>query len=979
MHHDYADRFPLEVSTMWLNELRQRWFGRPRNRRQSSPSVRRKPVRPIFELLENRLTPATFNAPDVATLIADINTANSNGVANTINLTAPGGLYVLTGANNTTDGPTGLPVITSPFALTINGNFATIERSYALGQSTPFRLVDVASTGALTLKNVTLENGLEHGIGAWASGGAIFNQGKLTLNAAVVQNNEALGSSGTARVGFAHPGFDAAGGGIWSSGGSLTLTGGTRLDGNYALGGRGGPSGNGGNAFGGGIYANLTKVTVGPGTIVESCFAFGGGGGYRSASVAGSGGSASGGGLYVTGSTTALAAVALTGATLQQDYAIGGQAGAPGSGFGFFGGANGGSASGGGIFASNATLTLSGDTLQYDSALGGGGGNAPRATSQLGRFDHGGNGGDANGGGLYASGGSLSEAISLLVQHNLAQGGYGGAGGNGRYSGGAGGQGGNASGGGLYTNGTAVRMNASPVLQWNTAQGGNGGPGGNASDGLAGAGGGGGGNGGTAAGGALYASASATVSVSLQNAAVQNNQALGGYGAPEGVLANPGSFTSETGGNGGAADGGGLFTNHANLNLSGDTIQYNAALGGGGSSGAFFDGHGGNGGDASGGGLYASNGSVTAANFLLVQNNQAVGGYGMSGGNGDFIGGQGQGGNGGSAFGGGLYTSGATVSLSASPILRYNLAQGGPGAPGGNATNANVTGGNGGSGGDASGGALYATASTAVRVTLNNATVSGNTASGGRGASAGAGVGFWGGIPHGGNGGNSYGGALYLAENATLLSDSIKSNQAGSYYASGGFGSNGAFAGEGGNSAGGALYVASGTITLGSSAIDNNVAYGGHGGNTGHNSPAGRTGQGGTATGGGVAVFGGTVSVKSSFLESNIAQGGFGGAHFNAAETMITGTAGFQGAGGFGLGGGLYVNAGGTLHLTLDDVEFNQADGGFAGLGIGPQSSGVRGGGLDNAGGVFTFDVFSFTHLINNTDSNNDAQNNIGA
>jgi hypothetical protein len=931
--------------------------------------------------LENRVTPATFNAPDVPSLIADINTANANGVANTINLTAPSGLYVLSAANNTTDGPTGLPVITSRFGLTINGNFATIERSYVLTLSTPFRLVDVASTGSLTLKNVTLENGLEFGSGASASGGAIFNQGKLTLNAAIVRNNEALGTSGTAKVGFLHRGADAAGGGIWSSGGSLTLASGTLLEGNLVVGGYGGPSGNGGNAFGGGIYANLTKVSVGAGTLVESCLAIGGSGGFRSASVAGSGASASGGGLYVTGSANALAAVSLTSAIIQHDNAIGGQAGAPGSRSGFFG-ANGGSASGGGLFANNATLTLSGDTIQYDSATGGGGGNAPKATSQDGRFNHGGNGGDARGGGLYASGGSLSEASSLLVQYNVAMGGKAGAGGNGRFSGGAGGLGGNASGGGLYTSGALVRITAAPVLQWNTALGGNGAYGGNASDGGAGAGGGPGGIGGTAAGGALYATASATVSVSLQNATVQDNQALGGYGAPEGIFAHPGSITPQTGGNGGASDGGGLFSNNANLSLSGDTIQSNAALGGGGSSGAYPDGHGGNGGDASGGGLYASGGSVTASSFLLVQNNQAVGGYGMSGGNGDFIGGQGQGGNGGSAFGGGLYTTGATVSLIASPVLRDNLAQGGPGAPGGNATIPNVTGGNGGFGGNASGGALYATASTGVSVTFENATVFSNFARGGRGASAGAGIGtiepFPFNTPHGGNGGSSNGGALYLAENATLLYDSIKSNAAGWYYASGGFGSNGAFAGQGGNSAGGALYVAGGTITLGSSAVDNNLAYGGHGGNTGHNSPAGRSGQGGTATGGGVAVFGGTLSVKSCYLESNVAQGGWGGAHFNAAETMITGTAAFQGGGGFGLGGGLYLNAGGTLHLTLDDVESNQADGGFAGLGTGAQSGGVRGGGLDNAAGVYTLDAFTFAHIINNTDSNNDGSNNIG-
>jgi hypothetical protein len=76
------------------------------------------------------------------------------------------------------------------------------------------------------------------------------------------------------------------------------------------------------------------------------------------------------------------------------------------------------------------------------------------------------------------------------------------------------------------------------------------------------------------------------------------------------------------------------------------------------------------------------------------------------------------------------------------------------------------------------------------------------------------------------------------------------------------------------------------------------------------------------------------------------------------------------------LGGGLYVNGGGSLHLTLDDVESNQADGGLAALGSGAQSPGV-GGGLYNGGGTYTLDAFTFAHIINNTDSNNDGWNNI--
>src|SRR5215471_14375135 len=48
---------------------------------------------------------------DVACLIAAINEANANGQQNTIRLEA--GIYTLTGVDNTTDGPNGLPSISS--------------------------------------------------------------------------------------------------------------------------------------------------------------------------------------------------------------------------------------------------------------------------------------------------------------------------------------------------------------------------------------------------------------------------------------------------------------------------------------------------------------------------------------------------------------------------------------------------------------------------------------------------------------------------------------------------------------------------------------------------------------------------------------------------------------------------------------------------------------------------------------------------
>src|ERR1043165_10028604 len=74
---------------------------------------------------------ATFNIAngDVAGLINAINTVNTNNDNDTINLAA-GGSYILTGTDNVTNGPTGLPVLTKDgsgttgHTLTIDGHGA---------------------------------------------------------------------------------------------------------------------------------------------------------------------------------------------------------------------------------------------------------------------------------------------------------------------------------------------------------------------------------------------------------------------------------------------------------------------------------------------------------------------------------------------------------------------------------------------------------------------------------------------------------------------------------------------------------------------------------------------------------------------------------------------------------------------------------------------------------------------------------------
>lgn len=161
---------------------------------------------------------AVFQCPaaDVTCLITSIHMANANGDSDTIQLAA--GTYSLIGVDNVTDGPNGLPSITTPITIVGAGDESTaIQRA---ADAPAFRILHVRTPGALTLNSLSIRNGLlPEGRGGAIEGGGIRNSGG-TLNIANVTVADNVNGTTTERV---LTGL-GSGGGIASLGGSVTIT-----------------------------------------------------------------------------------------------------------------------------------------------------------------------------------------------------------------------------------------------------------------------------------------------------------------------------------------------------------------------------------------------------------------------------------------------------------------------------------------------------------------------------------------------------------------------------------------------------------------------------------------------------------------------------------------------------------------------------------------------------------------------------------
>jgi hypothetical protein len=162
--------------------------------------------------------------------------------------------------------------------------------------------------------------------------------------------------------------------------------------------------------------------------------------------------------------------------------------------------------------------------------------------------------------------------------------------------------------------------------------------------------------------------------------------------------------------------------------------------------------------------------------------------------------------------------------------------------------------------------------------------------------------------------------------------------------------------GQGGNAYGGAIYIAGGTAKISSTffGIYNGAAHGL--GNIQGNTAEGAGGlDPGKAYGGAVYVGGGTVTMAGDTV--GLPAGAAGWPPMNTAQS-----GGYAGAGGWGYGGGLCV-AGGTVILTQDSITHNEAgyQDGFGNYAIG------YGGGIYIATGAKVYiDSSTLSHTNNN-------------
>jgi len=415
-----------------------------------------------------------------------------------------------------------------------------------------------------------------------------------------------------------------------ASGAAVTISGLTLQNGNG--------SGNGSTGEGGAIlnHGNLTLSS----DVIE-----------KNSATGSPGGAGRGGAVFSdTGSS-----LVLNGDTLKQNKAQGGKLNNAGIGSTSAGGAtsvagsSAGAGQGGGVFATGASLTVQLSTFSGNRASGTAGAPGKRMLGTSPQQNGvGGFGGNAKGGGLYVDGGTVQISQSTIAA-NVAAGGKAGNGGNAATVtvGGFGGNGGNAKGGGLYVSVSAATITVTAdTFVLNSTKGGNGGGGGIGGRNPTGSNDGGdAGAGGDALGGAVLVDGGDTSpTVNLTNDTLAANSANAGNGGNGGnsytLRARHGTGyryfgTGGRGGDGGNAQGGGLWAAAGTIILVNDTIagssssltsaptasnSANAGKGGSAGTGILGNPSPGSAGTGQGGGVFNAGAAFTLKNTIVANN-----------------------------------------------------------------------------------------------------------------------------------------------------------------------------------------------------------------------------------------------------------------------------------------------------------------------------------------------------------------------
>jgi hypothetical protein len=461
-------------------------FGRRRLRAFGALAAASATVSALLVAAPWSATAQTVEVPcSASSLVSDLLSAyDAHGVTETLSL-SPSCTYAIPAPATTTPapyygtdgtpfdwyGPSGLPAIDG--TITIEGNGATIERS----GSARYRLFYVAAdatspstlgyttpgAGSLTLRDVTLTDGLAHGGDASANGGgagmggAIFDQGTLVLDRVTLTQNTAQGGQGL------YDGSTVTGGGGIGTNGTWESTHNVSSGGGFGPGAFGGASGGAGSAVGfsgggGGFVSseNGHDATMsGPGAGGGQNTGLGGAAPDDGIEHGGAAGDGSGGGAAQNFITLGLAGSSFgeggagqagesggggagvgggasgAGGLFDGGAGFGGGGGGPsnshsggfGGGGGGFGGGEPGSANshieggggagmGGAVFVMQGKATIQNSTLVANQALGG----AARATATPGQ---------GLGGAIFNLSGSVSLVGDTITGNTAAQGGGG--------------------------------------------------------------------------------------------------------------------------------------------------------------------------------------------------------------------------------------------------------------------------------------------------------------------------------------------------------------------------------------------------------------------------------------------------------------------------------------------------------------------------------------------------------------------------